>query len=277
MLYEVQTGLAYCYQRLGRPADAQAALQDLLQEKYSVERLGPVRWVRLRTQLGMALTQLNRSEEAEQVLTTAVSAARKLLGGDHYVLASALNQLGDMFAVRGQFDRAATIIQEAHEILSRRLGPQDHVTLLVRANLGFLQLFSGQLQQAVATYSETRPAIVKMLGEKNPVAQTMAFYLATALSESGRDAEAAPLIAGLDPVALTSATAGGEGWDQRLQALKGQVLAGEGKIAEGSALLEAAIDKMQQQGMERHVVIPFENALARIRNPEGATQTARLR
>jgi eukaryotic-like serine/threonine-protein kinase len=263
MLYEIRSALTRCYLRLGRPTEAEAALREVMQDPYTLDRLGPGRWVHVRIFYGTALNRLHRSEEAERLLSETINTARSTIGADHYYTGLALNELGVALAARGSFDLAATPIRESFEIMRRHQGDRNQATLVLRANLGIIEYRGGQLQAAIDTLSAARSDLTALLGEKSPSVQGVSFYLASALTDAGRSDEGAALISATDPAALTSTTSGAAGWALRLQALRGQIQIAQGRKTDGLALLVPAIQQMKAAGVESHVIEPFEKVLER--------------
>jgi eukaryotic-like serine/threonine-protein kinase len=275
MLIETQVGLARCHLRLGQHAEAEANLRELIAPQYTVERLGRLGWIFVHLTHGITLNHLGRSTEAENTLLQVVDTARAQLGADHYYTGVALSQLADLYAMRGEFDRALAPAREAFDIVRKRSGERGQATLLARANLGVIEFESGQLQAAIGTLSEARAGLAALLGDKSPQAQGPNFYLAFALSNSGRHEEALALAERIDPAALVSVTIGGVDWAPRLQALKGRILVGQGREAEGLALLEPAIEQMKAGGMQSYIVAPFEQTLTQARSRSALATAAR--
>jgi non-specific serine/threonine protein kinase len=80
-------------------------------------------------------------------------------------------------------------------------------------------------------------------GVSSPQAEAAAFYLSCALSNIGRYREAGDLIPSLVATDLEAAEPRGD-WTQRLDALRGEVLLGQGHTTDGLAMLTKAVNAM---------------------------------
>lgn len=108
--------------------------------------------------------------------------------------------------------------------------------------------------------SVTHEDMAQQLGAASPQAQSTAFYLACALSEMGRNADAAVLASPLRAADLAAAEPR-EDWELRLEALRAEILIRQGHGKEGIALLRPAIAKMEAMHTPREDVEPLQRLL----------------
>jgi non-specific serine/threonine protein kinase len=247
--------------RLGRAGDAAEALEPLLAQSRTPERLGPVRWATLRLFYASILKSLGRLDEAETFTRAALAQLEKSNGPDDYFVGVALNQLADVQGLRGRWGDALEPSKRADAIVRARLGESSQTAWLSRVNLGVIELQVGQFAQAADDLRQGHDGLAGLLGDQSPPAQGAAFYLASALSELGHQEEAWNLADALDPAALASSVMGG-GWTPRLSALKGQIRLRQGRRADGLALLEPAVQEMEKSGLAAWILEPYRKALA---------------
>jgi hypothetical protein len=86
--------------------------------------------------------------------------------------------------------------------------------------------------------------IAQQLGAASPQAESIAYYLASALVDLHRYPEAADLLPPLTEADLAAAEPRPD-WGPRLQALRAEILIGQGQKSEGVAQLTQAVAQMQ--------------------------------
>jgi eukaryotic-like serine/threonine-protein kinase len=269
LLLRLRDALSWCYVRQGRNADAEQVLRDLMTPNYPPQRVGPLFWAQARIDYGIALKNLNRDEDAERVMSAALTELRDSLGPDHFFVAVVQNELGDLYIRQTRWEAAVQSLQEAQRILRQRTGEHGQATLIVGANLGIVLYRTGQFAQAVGSLSGVRTELVSLLGESSPQAQSVSFYLAASLAGLGRYSDAAPLLQNLQSADLASAEPRDD-WAPRLDAMRGSVLLGLGLKADAVALLEPALKAMQERGTPSADLAPFILALARAQHDSPA-------
>jgi len=165
------------------------------------------------------------------------------LGPTHFFVAVVQNELGDLYSREGQWPKAVESLREAYAVLRLRSGEHGQATLIVAANLGILEYRTGQTPQAIDTLTRAHDDLVRQLGLASPQAESAAFYLSCALNSLGRYREAGDLMSPLVAADLEAAEPRGD-WTQRLDALRGQNLLGQGHTKEGLAMLTQAVTAM---------------------------------
>jgi non-specific serine/threonine protein kinase len=253
--------LSDCLVRLGRMGDAHEALRPLIDPEWTPDRLGPVRWATLRLRFASILKSLQRLDEADEFTRAALDRLEKTNGPDDYFVGLALTQLADLQGLRGRWGDALAPSKRADAIVRARLGETSQTAWLSRVNVGVIEFQVGQYPQAVEDLRQGRDGLAALLGNESPQAQGAAFYLASALSEVGRQDEAWNLADALDPAALASSVMG-EAWTPRLSALKGQIRLRQGRRTEGLAMLQPAVEEMEKSGLQAWILEPYRKALA---------------
>ena len=244
-LYRVRGTMAWCYVRMGRNTDAIAALGELTQPQYSMERMGIAAWLKMRLQYALALSNESRFDEAEATLKETLASTRSLLGDDHYATALVWNHLGAVDQNAGRWEEAIAAQTQAYSGMCRAIGCDSPTTLKVRSELAIVQYLGGHNAEALPLLRDLHGVLARQGGEQAPWTQDTAFYLASALLASGQTEEAAKLAAPLQAVALNSIDPGPD-WEQRIDGLRGAILVRQGRVEQGQPLLSRALEQMQQ-------------------------------
>ena len=258
-LFRVRDGLSWCYLRLGRNAEAESVLRGMMGNAYSPQVVGPVYWAQARLDYGAALISLKQFDAAEHTYLSALNRIRESLGADHYFAGITLNELGELYVRQGRWNRAAESYRQAYEIMRRRTGDNGQGTLIALANLGIVQFRTGRLAEAAGTLAEVHDNCATVFGAKSPLAQSVAFYLASSLVGLDRYAQTEGLADGLDATALAAAEPRND-WQWRLQALKGEILLGQGHPAQAIQLLDPAVAAMDKANPAAWDIRPYRRA-----------------
>ena len=261
MLLRLRDALSWCAVRQGRNEEAERVLRDLMTPQYPPQRVGPLFWAQARIDYGIALKSLGKDEDAERVMSEALQELRSSLGPDHFFVAVVQNELGDLYTRQSRWQAAVTSLLEAQKILRQRTGEEGQATLIVGANLGIVQYRTEQYKQAADTLQGVRTHLVALLGASSPQAQSASYYLAASLASLRNFADAAPLVQGLKAEDLASAEPRDD-WPARLDALRGEILLGEGQRARGLALLAPAVRSMQDRKTPETDIAPFLKVLS---------------
>ncbi len=100
------------------------------------------------TNLGLLLSETNRSEEAYALLNRALQIRRETLGEDHVRVAESRNNLAMLHLGQGEFAAALEMFAATEPPLSDALGAQHPAVATVHSNIGAVQLELGNLTQA---------------------------------------------------------------------------------------------------------------------------------
>jgi tetratricopeptide (TPR) repeat protein len=219
LLARIRVGWSWCYVRMGRAAEADKALQDVLSARYTPQRLGPVLWASIRINDATALTALQRYFDAEKSLTAALQELRQTSGNDNVFVANAENQLGEVYTRSEKWADAVSSYKEAYRIYALRTGAEARNTLITLTNLGIVEYQTGRAAEAAKILAPLHVKFVQATGEEGPLTQSVDFYLASAQRDLGNYNEASALIAHLNAARLDEAEPRGD-WATRLAALQ---------------------------------------------------------
>jgi non-specific serine/threonine protein kinase len=259
-LFRSHANLASCYVRLNRSRDAVALLEPLLRSDYDPGRLNPVDWIKTRLQYGLALSNVARFAQAEQVLRDTVGESSREVGRDNYVTALAWEHLAGLYEAEGRWKLALSAEQHAYPILEATAGRLWQPTLVVSSNLGALEYLSGDPDGAIKTLRAVHRDLAAVAGQRAPLVQLADYYLAAALNETGSAEEAWSLAAALDPTALAAADASGH-WSERLQALRGLIQVNRGQVQQGRVLVQKAIAALRRERVQSWILEQLERGL----------------
>ena len=258
-LFRSRSGLAWCYVRLGRNADAIVTLKGLMQPQYSLDKVGATDWGKVRLQYALALTNLSRFDEAEDTLKDSLHQVRQVLGEDNYVTGLVWNHLGAVYRSTARWDQAIDAQTQAYAIMRRCVGDQAQATLGVASELAIVKYLSAGAAEALPTLASVHTALAAKLGTDAALTQDAAFYLASALTDLGRPQEAFGLLDRLQAPALNSVDPGSD-WVQRIAGLRGTILMREGKPEQGRHLLDGAAARLTGENAPSWVLAPLKAA-----------------
>jgi tetratricopeptide (TPR) repeat protein len=259
-LFRIHANLASCYVRLNRSRDAVALLEPLLRSDYDPGKLNLVDWIKARLQYGLALSNVARFVQAEQVLRDTVGESSREVGGDNYVTALAWEHLASLYEAEGRWKEALSAEQHAYPILEATAGRLWQPTLVVSSNLGALEYLSGDPDRAIKTLRAVHRDLAAVAGQGAPLVQIADYYLAAALNETGSSEEAWSLAAALDSTALAAADASGH-WSERLQALRGLIQVNRGQVQQGRALVQKALATLRHERVQSWILEQLERGM----------------
>jgi tetratricopeptide (TPR) repeat protein len=268
-LARVHVYLASCYERLDRNAEALAALQPLLLPAYTPERLGLVDWGRIHLNQAQVLANLGRYDEAEREIRETLRQVQRVTGEDNFMTAQAWDFLGGVYQSSGRWSEAIEADSRSYAIIERAVGPQSRYLPLIDIELDISRYYTEGPARALPQLQGARAAVVGQLGEDSVVVQMATFYIASALADLGRTAEAAAMLERMHADKL-SANDLHQHWDLRSAGLRGVLLMRQGQEAQGRAMVEDALARLGTQHAEPWMLQPLQAALA-----AGAEQQAR--
>ncbi|PHT99660.1 hypothetical protein BC332_29448 [Capsicum chinense] len=127
-------------------------------------------------------------EEAEKLFLSALREAKEGFGDRDPHVASAYNNLAELYRVKKAFDKAEPMYLEAIIILEESFGQEDVRVAAALHNLGQFYLMQRKLEQAHGVYEIKR----RVLGEAHPDYADTMYHLGTVLYLQGKykDSEA---------------------------------------------------------------------------------------
>jgi len=146
--------------------------------------------------MGFLRHQQGRLMEAERFYRDAMEAQRGTLAEDHRGMLITLGNLGSVLGAQGKFEEAEAYLLEGLDGRRRLLGGEHPATLTAVHNLGVHYERRGDPERAEVYYTKAIEGSRRTLGDGHPDTMLSVRYLANLLTNSGRFADAEPLLLG---------------------------------------------------------------------------------
>ncbi len=237
-----QINLASLYQETGRLAAAESLQTLVLAASRRVE--GDEAPATLFAMNNLANTMSSRGEidAARMLMEQTLALKRRVFGPEHPSTLNSLAGLAELHTSAGAFADAAGFFREAIDLRTRVLGPAHPTTLEAQVGLALALALQGPTAETRALAEAAHASCDSILGEHDEVTlwallvRVMAEQAAGSADPAWSEATLRGIIAAADP---------GDASDSFLAALGrtrlAQLLAGQGRCAEASALLRRAL------------------------------------
>jgi len=153
---EAQKLLTELYQLTGRNTERVEALRELLRLTHLREGPESERALDVAHELAIALADLGRLEEAEQVASGTLDARRRLAGEDDPRTLDAGLQVTGVRILEGSAAQAETLARQLLGTATRTLGAEDRVTITARSHLAAAFIMQNKFDDAAALYGNRR-------------------------------------------------------------------------------------------------------------------------
>lgn len=158
-----------------------------------VSNIHTSKW-RVFTDSGRDLFLQGKLEEAEKLFLSALQEAKEGFGDRDPHVASAYNNLAELYRVKKAFDKAEPMYLEAIVILEESFGQEDVRVAAALHNLGQFYLMQRKLEQARGVYERALKIKRRVLGEAHPDYSDTMYHLGTVLSLQGKYKDSEALI-----------------------------------------------------------------------------------
>ncbi|KAG9448498.1 hypothetical protein H6P81_008463 [Aristolochia fimbriata] len=149
---------------------------------------------RIFTDNGRDLFQKGKFDEAESYFLSALQEAKEGFGERDPHVASACNNLGELYRVRKTYDKAEPLYLEAINILEESFGPEDIRVGAALHNLGQFYLGQRKLEEARACYERSLKIKGRVLGLGHPDYANTMYHLGVVLNLLGKEKDSEALI-----------------------------------------------------------------------------------
>ena len=139
------------------------------------------------------LRRAGKYDQAAPPAARALEIRESLLGAEDASVATSLNNLGDVFRMKGDYIKAEQLYLRALEIREKVLGPDHPDVGSSINNLAILQYSRGKFDQAEQLYKRALETWEKVLGPDHPLVATSLQNLAIVYVERGNNDEAEQL------------------------------------------------------------------------------------
>lgn len=153
---EAQAHLAELYQLTGRKGERVDADREVLRLAERTEGPESDRALAAAYELAIALADVGRLEEAEQVASRTLDARRRRLGEDDARTLEAGLQVTGILILEGKSGEAEGLCRSLQEAATRVLGKEDRVTLTARSHLAAALIMQDRFDDAAALYGNRR-------------------------------------------------------------------------------------------------------------------------
>lgn len=130
------------------------------------------------------------------MFVSALQEAKKGFGERDPHVASACNNLAELYRVKKELDKAEPLYLEAISILEESFGPDDIRVGAALHNLGQFYLVQRKLEKARACYEHALKIKRRVLGEGHPDYADTMYHLGTVLFLEGKEKDAEALVRG---------------------------------------------------------------------------------
>lgn len=246
----IRESLADATLRQGQLDAAIAMLKGMLTDPLlSTERVGENRVAAQRILLARALRNQGRYAEALPLAQQAATITEKLSGPDAYATLTQLSLVASIHDYAGDCPKALGLMRTVRTRMAERYGETRQGTLVETGNLGLKEYDCGDRQIGLGHIQRAESGLRQHYGEDNVTAQIFGYTLAGLLARESRWRDALARIDALNVPALTAGNSR-PGWEERLQALRGEILIGLGEAERGRGLIAAALPRLTTLGTE---------------------------
>jgi len=138
------------------------------------------------------LYQEGKYSQAISILEKALAIRQRILGKEHFDVATNLNNLAVLYQNQGRYVEAETLYRQALDMSKRLLGEEHPHIATSLNNLAFLYQSQGKYAEAETFYHQALE-MWRLLGQEHPDQAANLHNLAGLYSSQGRYAEAEPL------------------------------------------------------------------------------------
>lgn len=260
--------LGVLYQRLGRAAEAEALIREVLEIRTATLGEDHPSSLTSLNQLADFLFSQGRVDEVEPLDRKTLEIRRRVLGEDHPDTLRSLNGLAATLFGQGRYAEAAPFFKEGLEIRRRTLGDLHPDTLMLANNLAATYLELGRYEEAERLQRQVVDGRTRVLGEGHDETATSIHNLGVTLAQLGRYDEAEAELR--RAVALRAELPG----DRRpwlfSKSYLADVLRTRGRFDEADALyLETLRQQQDQLGREDGETLKTASGLAELRSLQG--------
>ncbi len=170
----------------------------------AVNQLGPAQRARAHDALALVHYARSEYEQAEHAARSALSLRLEAYGPDAVVTALGHLRLAEVLGDVGRFEPARDQLEQAIDILERRLGPDHAQTLSAINNLSVLHINRGDLREAEVLQRRLLERWTRLHGERHMSVGDGYQNLGTTLGQLGRLAEAEEMHRRADDVYRTA-------------------------------------------------------------------------
>lgn len=177
----------------GQMNEASITGLEKVEDRSVVSNIHTSKW-RVFTDNGRDYFFQGKLDQAEKFFLSAIQEAKEGFGERDPHVASACNNLAELYRVKKDFEKAEPLYLEALSILEESYGPEDVRIGATLHNLGQFYLVQRKLEEARACYERALKIKRRVLGQSNPDYADTMYHLGTVLHLQGKETDAEALI-----------------------------------------------------------------------------------
>ena len=132
-------------------------------------------------ELGVALGEQGRFDEAMPLMTGAVDRGRQVLGPTHKTTILWMRGLALLYRAQGNMAGAGELLSRTYDASRETLGADNGITLLCMNDLAVVRLSEGNCEQASKLFDEARGISIRVRGREHPATLSVARGFARSL------------------------------------------------------------------------------------------------
>lgn len=266
-------GLAWLQYERGHFGEAAERYRALVRDYRGVDPRGlsSAQWSLAECQL-----ELNRYDEAEQLIREVIASTSRLQGADHPRTLWQHTTLGDALMSQGRWDEAATVFDHAYSGLARAVGELHPYTLTALHYRGQLLLQRGDPVAALPLLRRAYDSRLQVHGAEHVWTLFSANRVGEALTQLGLAAEALPLLEQAHGAVLAAQGAAHPN-TLLIQRNLAEALLARGQLARAEPLLvEALAIARRELPADNLRIAQLHETLAKLRQRQGRAAEAQV-
>ena len=243
--------------RSGEPEAAEASARQLLADPMMTpQRVGRGVIAAQNSILARALRSQRRFAEALELAREAAREYEALHGERAYLSIISWSLVASILDAGGDCPAALQLSRQVDDRMQSVFGERNQAALIERGNRAFKELACGDREVGLGLLASAESGLRRDFGEGNVAANSFRYALAGELTDAGHHGDALALLESVKAGAMIAAESS-TGWDDRLQALRGQVLVRLGRVEEGRALALPALARLARAPGEAEFLARF--------------------
>lgn len=231
--------------REGEPDEAEKLLRETLGNPlFDAKYIGETYLSALHLNLARVLRNKGLYDEALPLAEAAAAATERMMGPNEYQTLVQLSTVADIHHRAGDCAKGIVLMHRVVAGMKEHFGADKQATIVETGNLAGMEFDCGDREKALGLIRQSVGILRQQNGgDQNVHAQVFRYQLASMLLQMQRYDEALQELAGLKPELLTAGDST-PGWQQRLDAIRGEILIKRGQSELGRKLLAPALEAL---------------------------------
>ena len=235
------------YQQTNQPKKAEAEADKLMKAVSTRGEEGGLTLALAKFNLARVYARAAKYEEAQALLNEAKTVIARTMGTDSEKYGFVLANLAETAAGQRNWPDALQYAQEAQRFFARKFGADHYASRAAQAALGEVLYAKSGASAALPDLASAYPALAKIQPQETETLYA-GLYLCLAKIDLGKLDEASSLLSELERSARDAR------WALPLDAVRGMLLAKQGKNSQAMPLLESAAKGLEQKSIREAVL-----------------------